>query len=777
MGLWADQFLWVGVGLGVPLIGIVLLGLLWPYGLLRFVLALLTRSLFWLRVKGSEHIPARGGALLVCNPVGYLGWLLVLAASPRKVRFIILAGWTGRPGVRQLLRWTGAITVEPSATRADLDNALQRAAEGLGQGDLVCLCTEGCQTRDGARLTFQSAFDAITGRQPVPILPVCLQQLRGSLVYLVSGRVLRRWPHEIPSPVEVGFALPLPAGTPAAQARQALQQLSADTAIARAARRRPVHRQFVRMAAHRPFRSCVIDSSAPGRDLTYARAFVAVYCLSRILRPVVGESPMVAIWLPPSTGCALANLALAFLGKTSVNLNYTAASESIQSALRRCDCRHVLSSRRFTARIPLDPGPDVEIIYLEDFLPRIPRMDRLRGLLAVLLLPGWLLERVLGLTRHGVDDLATVIFSSGSTGEPKGVMLTHGNVAANAESMIQATGLGPHDRALAVLPFFHSFGYTVALWAPLQVGASAVYHPDPRQSREIGELSRTHRCTIYLSTATFLRFCLKKCEPDDFRTIRILMCGAEKLPPSLAEEFLERFGVRPLEGYGCTELAPAAAANMPDVEFNGLVTVHNRQGTVGPPLPGVAARVVHPETHETLPIGEEGMLLVTGANVMKGYLDRPDLTQQAIRDGWYVTGDMARLDADGYVTLTGRLSRFAKVGGEMVPLEKIEEELHDILGTADRVCAVTCVPDESRGERLIVLYVAAHLGPFGLEVRAWCQQLNCRGLPNLWLPSERDFISVPELPVLGSGKINLKGIKEMALTLAVRTRVSASGTG
>jgi acyl-[acyl-carrier-protein]-phospholipid O-acyltransferase/long-chain-fatty-acid--[acyl-carrier-protein] ligase len=214
---------------------------------------------------------------------------------------------------------------------------------------------------------------------------------------------------------------------------------------------------------------------------------------------------------------------------------------------------------------------------------------------------------------------------------------------------------------------------------------------------------------------------------------------------------------------------------MPDVEFNGLVTLHNRQGTVGPPLPGVAARIVHPDTHETLPIGEEGMLLVTGANVMKGYLDRPDLTQQVVRDGWYVTGDMARLDADGYVTLTGRLSRFAKVGGEMVPLEKIEEELHDILGTADRVCAVTCVPDEARGERLIVLYVAAQLGPFGLEVRAWCQQLNCRGLPNLWLPSERDFISVAELPVLGSGKINLKGIKEMALALAIRTRASATG--
>jgi acyl-[acyl-carrier-protein]-phospholipid O-acyltransferase/long-chain-fatty-acid--[acyl-carrier-protein] ligase len=223
--------------------------------------------------------------------------------------------------------------------------------------------------------------------------------------------------------------------------------------------------------------------------------------------------------------------------------------------------------------------------------------------------------------------------------------------------------------------------------------------------------------------------------------------------------------VLPLEGYGCTELSPAGAANMPDEEYAGFTQVHNRGGTVGPPLPGCAARVVHPETNSPLPLGEEGLLLVTGANVMKGYLGRPELTAEVMRDGWYVTGDMARVDADGFVTLTGRLSRFAKVGGEMVPLEKIEEELHDILGTGERVCAVTCVPCESRGERLVVLYLALPLSQFGVEVRPWLQNLSKRGLPNLWVPAERDFFAVAELPLLGSGKVNLKGCKELALTL------------
>jgi acyl-[acyl-carrier-protein]-phospholipid O-acyltransferase / long-chain-fatty-acid--[acyl-carrier-protein] ligase len=322
--------------------------------------------------------------------------------------------------------------------------------------------------------------------------------------------------------------------------------------------------------------------------------------------------------------------------------------------------------------------------------------------------------------------------------------------------------LTPNDRALGVLPFFHSFGYTVTLWAPLQVGASVIYHADPRQAKEIGELCRTHKCSIYVSTATFLRFCLRKCEPDDFRTLRILICGAEKLPVSLAQEFERKFGVLPLEGYGCTELSPVAASNLPDVELDGVRQIANKPGTVGQPLPGVAARVVHPDTRATLPIGAEGLLLIHGGNVMKGYLGRPELTRDVLCNGWYVTGDMARLDAEGFIALTGRLSRFAKCGGEMVPLEKIEEVLHDILGTSERVCVVTCVPDESRGERLIVLYLRHD----GLEVRPWAQQLGSRGLPNLWIPAERDFHVVPELPVLGSGKLNLQGVKEMAAELA-----------
>ncbi|MGL4555022.1 MAG: AMP-binding protein, partial [Gemmataceae bacterium] len=546
-------------------------------------------------------------------------------------------------------------------------------------------------------------------------------------------------------------------------------EVSARAAIGRKGRTVPVHRGFVRAAARNPFRPCWIDSTAPGQDLTYAKAYVGSACLAAVLRPILGAGKMVAIWLPPGRGGALANVAVAFLGKVAVNLNYTTSPEVVRSCLRQCACTHVLTARRFTTRVPLDPGPGVELVYLEDLMPLVSSFDKLITLLGLLLLPGWVSEYfVRRLGGHTPDDLATVIFSSGSTGQPKGVMLTHANVASNLESMVQASSLAGRDRLLGVLPFFHSFGYTVTLWGPLQVGASAVYHPDPRQAKEIGELCRKHAATVYLSTATFLRFCLRKCDREDFRSLRLIICGAEKMPPSLAVEFHERFGLLPLEGYGCTELSPVVSTNMADQPCGGVAQVYNRVGTVGAPFPGVAARVAVPETLAPLPAGAEGVLLITGANVMAGYLGQPETTACVVRGGWYVTGDMARIDAEGHVTITGRLSRFAKIGGEMVPLEKVEEALHEVLGSAERVCAVACVPDESRGERVVVLYVEAALLEWKKGVRPWLEALGGAGLPNLWTPSERDFHAVTELPVLGTGKLNLQGVKELALTLARR---------
>jgi acyl-[acyl-carrier-protein]-phospholipid O-acyltransferase/long-chain-fatty-acid--[acyl-carrier-protein] ligase len=638
--------------------------------------------------------------------------------------------------------------------------SLHAAADALQRGELVCIFAEGRFTRTGFLLPFHRGFEQILKRYPAPVIPVCLDHVWGSIFSYRGGKLIWKWPEELPYPVSIAFGAPMPPTATAAEVRLAVQKLSADCSVQRSDHCRPVHRQFVRVAARHPFKTCLIDPAVRKKPLRYYHVLAGVLCLSRRLRPVLEADRMVGVWLPPSAGGAIANITLPVLGKTSVNLNYTASPEIVRSAIRQCGIRHVITSRRFTDRIKLDPGPDVLLLYLEEIFPQVTRLERLRAILTALLVPGWVLDRwVLRLAGQSRDDLATVIFSSGSTGEPKGVMLSHRNVAANAESMIQAIDLNPADRALGVLPFFHSFGYTVTLWAPLQVGASAVYYADPRQAKEIGELCRKWRCTLYLTTPTFLRFNLRRSDPDDFKTLRILMCGAEKLPRPLALDFEKKFGVLPLEGYGCTELSPAAAANVPDRNLDGFKQIGNKPGTIGQPLPGVAARVVSPETLEPVPPGEEGLLLIYGGNVMQGYLGQEELTRKKIRDGWYVTGDMARIDEDGFLEITGRLERFAKVGGEMVPLEKVEEHVHDILGTSERVCAVTCVPDEARGERLVVL----HTPLVATDVHSLWQKLGERGLPNLYVPSERDFYEVPELPILGSGKVNWPQVKAMAL--------------
>jgi acyl-[acyl-carrier-protein]-phospholipid O-acyltransferase/long-chain-fatty-acid--[acyl-carrier-protein] ligase len=734
---------------------------------LRGIVWLIGHTFYRIRIGGLENVPKTGACLLVCNHVSYIDWLFLVAVQRRLIRFVILKGWTKRWGMRHILRWSRTIPIDDEAGPRSILKSLHTASDALKAGELVCIFAEGALTRSGTMLPFHRGMELILKRCPAPIIPVCLDQVWGSIFSYYKGKVIWKWPQEMPYPVRVSFGPPLPPTTTAAEVRMAIQKLSADSALRRTKASIPVHRQFVRMAAKHPFRPCFIDTLNSGKIYRQGEALAGAMILTRLLKPILGDEPMVGLWLPPGVGSAVANITLALLGKTSVNLNYSSPMESIQSAVRQCNIKHVLTSPLFLKRFPIDPGPGVSLVHLDDFRKQVTKFQRLRAFLAVALLPGWVLEHwVLGLGHHSLDSLATIIFSSGSTGEPKGVMLTHRNIAANAESMVQAIDLRASDRVLGILPFFHSFGYTVTLWAPLQVAASAVYYNDPRQAKEIGELCRKHQCTIFLTTPTFLRFCLRRSEVGDFDSLRILMCGAEKLPQTLAQEFQKKFGVLPLEGYGCTELSPAAAANLPDKDINGVKQVCNKSGTIGHPLPGVAARIANPETLETLPPGEEGLLLIYGANVMKGYLGSEDLTKEVIRDGWYSTGDMGFIDEDGFITITGRLSRFAKIGGEMVPLERIEEELHGILATNDRVCAVTCVPDEKKGERLVVLFTPQEK----LDVKCLTEKLSHRGLPNLWVPDERDYYSVPELPILGSGKVNLQKLKAMAMELAANGR-------
>ena len=429
----------------------------------------------------------------------------------------------------------------------------------------------------------------------------------------------------------------------------------------------------------------------------------------------------------------------------------------MNQCIAQCGIRHVLTSPRLLERFPLKI--DADVIHLEDLREKITWADKAIAAAQTWLLPAAVLERCLGLTRIKMDDLLTVMFTSGSTGQPKGVMLTHRNVGSNVEAVDEIVHLVPQDVLLGVLPMFHSFGYTTTLWTVLTLMPKGVYHYTPLEPRQVGKLCRQHGVTILVTTPTFLRSYLRRCEPEDFAALDVVFTGAEKLSPELAAAFEKRFGVHPVEGYGATELSPVVSGNIPPSrDLTGRQGI--REGTVGRPLPGVSAKVIDLETGADLGADQPGMLLVRGDNVMKGYLGRPDLTAQAIRDGWYQTGDVARIDPDGFIHITDRVSRFSKIGGEMVPHIRIEEAIRNLLqlDEDDLRLAVAAVPDEKKGERLVVLHTGLPLG--GEEL---CRRLAQSGLPPIWIPSPDSFRQVETIPVLGTGKLDLKRMKELAI--------------
>ena len=478
--------------------------------------------------------------------------------------------------------------------------------------------------------------------------------------------------------------------------------------------------------------------------------------MSRAVARRVGDAEMVGILLPNSVPAALVNAAVTILGKATVNLNFTVGPEAMDAAVRTCGLRHIFTSRLAIAKLGIAPRP--EMIYLEDFLGSVTRWDKALAATAFVLFPHRLLRHLFRQSRgRNTRSLATVMFSSGSTGNPKGVMLCHANLNANIEALYQVFAMRPGDCMMGNLPFFHSFGLTVCLWLPLCTGIGVVFQKNPLDVKGIGEQVQKHGVTLLAATPTFLMGYLRRCTPEQFASLRHVATGAEKLRPQLADAFEAKFGLRPLEGYGCTELAPFATINLPDFRDERVAQVGHKEGTIGLPLPGIAVKIVDPETFAPVPEGSEGMLLVKGANVMLGYLNDPERTAEAIHDGWYVTGDIATLDADGFVTIRDRLSRFSKIAGEMVPHIRVEEAISAAVGVSDeRVCVVTGVPDDQRGERLVVLHKS------GVDVPALCRTLLASNLPKLWLPRPDAFVEVAEFPVLGTGKLDLRKVKELA---------------
>jgi acyl-[acyl-carrier-protein]-phospholipid O-acyltransferase/long-chain-fatty-acid--[acyl-carrier-protein] ligase len=725
-----------------------------PDQLIRLAFRVTIHTLFRIRVEGSERVPRQGGALLVSNHVSFVDGILISAAIDRNVRFMIWRPYFEHPMMNWFLRQIHAIPVGTNGPR-DMVAALAKAREELKRGRVVCIFAEGAITRTGGLQPFKRGMEKIAHGAGVPIIPTHLDGLWGSVFSFAGGRVFAKWPR-ILHPVTVSFGEATPEGANAQEVRQAVVELGAEAACLRKQRGDTLGKRFIRSARRNWNRFAMADSS--GRELTHGRALAGSLLVSDWARRNSTSNEMIGVLLPASAGGALANMGLTLAGRVPVNLNFTAGKEAMAAAIEQCGIRTILTSKVFLAKAKMEAAEGM--VYLEDVLARVGGFAKAWAMVRARIAPaGALLEA------REPDSLATVLFSSGSTSTPKGVMLSHYNVISNIEAMLQVFDLNENDRIVGVLPLFHSFGFTVTLWLPAVSGTGVLYHFNPTDAKTIGEMIERYRGTLLLSTPTFAAGYARKCTREQFASLRFVLVGAEKLRESAAQAFEDAFGLKLLEGYGCTEMAPVVSVNTAGYDAGRESQAGAKAGSVGRPLPGVAVRTVDPETLAPLPQGCEGLLLVKGPNRMLGYLGQPEKTREALRDGWYNTGDIGALDEDGFLKITDRLARFSKIGGEMVPHLKIEEAV--VQATGGEPCCVTGIPDERKGERIAVLYTAAGIS----EAELW-QRLAATDLPRLWLPKREDIHRVDAIPALGTGKVDFRGVRALAIERSLSQKLS-----
>jgi acyl-[acyl-carrier-protein]-phospholipid O-acyltransferase/long-chain-fatty-acid--[acyl-carrier-protein] ligase len=733
-----------------------------PDTLIRLAIWIITHSLYRLRVNHRENLPSTGGALLVANHMSLVDALLLLGSVDRPIRFLMFKDIYDLPYIKPFAKMIEAIPISSQLRPRDMIHSLRAASDAIRNGEIVCIFAEGQITRIGQLLPFRRGLERIMKGLDAPIVPVYLDGVWGSIFSYERGRFIWKLPRRIPYPITVSFGEQMPGSTRAFEVREAVQELQSDSFLEHRARMRTLVRSFIRTGHTHSFRFAMGDKRRP--RMKWGAALLSSIFLARRLRKTWEGQEMVGILLPPSVPGALVNFAAMLSGKIPVNLNYTASNETIASCAKQCNLKTVITTGLLLEKLPIQiPG---EKVLIEEVAASPGLGERLTALL-MWFLPAPLLERQLsGGKVTTLDDLATIIFSSGSTGEPKGVMLTNYNIASNIEQMGQTFMLENGDVLLGVLPFFHSFGFTVTLWLPAVMGIGVAFHPSPLDLVAVSELVRDYKVTFLLATPTFLQAYARRCLPEDFGSLEFVVVGAEKLPESLALAFEDRFGIRPLEGYGTTECSPVVAVNTRDYRAPGFMQVGAKRGHIGHPLPGVSIRIVDPDTGERLGVDKPGLMMVRGPNVMKGYLNQPEKTAQVLKDGWYITGDIASQDEDGFLTITDRLSRFSKIGGEMVPHIKIEEKLQELSDSVEKLFVVTAVPDEKKGERIVVLHT---LTPE--EVQPVIEKMSNSGLPNLWLPRANQYFHIDEIPHLGTGKLDLRKVREVAADLSKKSPI------
>ena len=734
-----------------------------PHLFTRLLLLPILKTGYRFHVNGLKNLPQSGGVLLLGNHISWIDWLVLQAASPRAIKFVMYRPIYNKWYLTWFLRIFKVIPIGGGASK----ESIQTIRSYLENGEVVALFPEGHISYNGQINEFQKGFEhVLEGLENITTVPFYLRGLWGSSFSRANSHYKILSKKRGKREVLVAFGKPINGFIDAVAMKQKVVELSFSAWEHFINEQAPLTHHWLESAKSDLFKECIAD--AQGTELNNVKFIAAVLSFAKVLKTKLRGQRHVGVLLPSSAAGAIVNMALFVLGKVPVNLNYTLSAESMQKALAKAQIDTVLSSAKFLDKLTAK-GFDFnailadKLLFAEDIAKGLNKTAKTHAFLTALFAPQWWIKlRYFAAVK--LDDTATILFSSGSEGDPKGIELSHKNLLTNIKQVSELLNFRRDDVILNSLPIFHSFGLTVTTLLPLCEGVKMVSVADPTDGAAIGKMSAKHGVSILFGTSTFFRLYTrnKKLHPLMFQNVRIVIAGAEKLKTDVKDAFRLKFGLEIYEGYGTTETAPVAAVNVPNIlEKDSLKELtFTKEGTVGLPLPGTIIKIVDPDTLNELKTGEDGLILIGGGQVMKGYLDDPEKTAEVIAelDGvrYYKTGDKGHIDEHGFVTIVDRYSRFAKIGGEMISLGAVEANLSQAIGE-DAVFVATAVNDDKKGES-VVLLVKSELTLSDIQ-----QRIKALNIPPIMLPSE--IFLVDEIPLLGSGKIDFKRAKLLATEL------------
>lgn len=714
-----------------------------PTNPLRDFLSILLRAFYRLEITGQENIAKAGpNAIIALNHVSFLDAALALSMLDKDPVFAIDHGIAQRWWVKPFLKLTRAMPLDP--TRPLATRSLINAVKG---GESLIIFPEGRLTVTGSLMKVYDGAAMIAEKSGAMVVPVRIEGLEATVFSrLTREQVRRRWFPKVRVTVLEPVALTVPEELKGRARRQAagtaLYQIMSDLIFKTTDIDRSVFEAVVEAAKVHGKGRVAVEDPITGA-LTYKRLLIGAEVLGRKLAPLAQPGEAVGVMLPNANGAAVTLLGLISAARVPAMINFTAGATNILAACKAAEIKTIVTSRAFVEKGRTGPlvealQANVSIVYLEDVRATVSTGDKLKAL--------WRHGRPIIASKG--QDRAAILFTSGSEGTPKGVVLSHANMLANTAQAAARIDFGRRDKVFNVLPVFHSFGLTVGLVLPLVSGVPVYLYPSPLHYRLVPELVYGSNATILFGTDTFLSGYARAAHPYDLRSLRYILAGAEPVKEATRRTYMEKFGLRILEGYGVTETAPVLAINTP---------MFNRFGTVGRIMPGMEARL------EQVPgVDEGGRLHVRGPNIMMGYLraENPGVLEPPA-DGWHDTGDIVTLDKDGFVAIKGRAKRFAKIAGEMVSLAAIETFAAELW--PDALSAVASVPDARKGERLVLVTAQRDATKAAFQAHA-----KSKGASELMVPAE--IMVVPAVPVLGSGKLDFAGVtrlvRERAATLA-----------